>query len=243
VTTVNRALATLRRSLRLAQEWRLVDRVPRIRMLPGEHIRDFVLDRQTEVSYLRCCPEPLCTVACFLLQTGLRLGELFQLRWDDVHLEPVGDATRGYIHIRGGKSRNAKRNISLTDKARTVLAEQRRFSDSGLVFVRNDHVSALSRSTLDHQHQKVRTSMGLPEDFVVHSFRHTVLTRLGECGADAFTIMRIAGHSSVTVSQRYVHPTPETLERAFDRLDEADKKDQWRHVPATVSATERLQEV
>jgi hypothetical protein len=45
-----------------------------------------------------------------------------------------------------------------------------------------------------------------------------MLTRIGEAGADAFTIMRIAGHSSVTVSQRYVHPTPEGMERAFDRL-------------------------
>ena len=39
-----------------------------------------------------------------------------------------------------------------------------------------------------------------------------MLTRLGEAGADAFTIMRIAGHASVTTSQRYVHPTPESME-------------------------------
>jgi len=30
--------------------------------------------------------------------------------------------------------------------------------------------------------------------------------------------MRIAGHSSIVVSQRYVHPTPEAVERAFERL-------------------------
>jgi hypothetical protein len=47
-----------------------------------------------------------------------------------------------------------------------------------------------------------------------------MLTRLGEAGSDAFTIMRIAGHSSVTVSQRYVHPTPEGMESAFERLEE-----------------------
>ena len=35
---------------------------------------------------------------------------------------------------------------------------------------------------------------------------------------DAFTIMRIAGHSSIVVSQRYIHPTPEAAERAFERL-------------------------
>lgn len=46
-----------------------------------------------------------------------------------------------------------------------------------------------------------------------------MLTRLGEAGTDAFTIKRIAGHSSITISERYVHPTPEGLERAFDRLE------------------------
>ncbi len=31
-------------------------------------------------------------------------------------------------------------------------------------------------------------------------------------------MMRIAGHSSIVVSQRYIHPTPEAVERAFERL-------------------------
>jgi hypothetical protein len=34
---------------------------------------------------------------------------------------------------------------------------------------------------------------------------------------DAFTIMRIAGHGSIVVSQRYIHPTREAVERAFER--------------------------
>ena len=59
----------------------------------------------------------------------------------------------------------------------------------------------------------VRDNLKLSRDFVVHSLRHTMLTRLGEAGAEVFTIMRIAGHSSVTVSQRYVHPAPESMER------------------------------
>ena len=46
---------------------------------------------------------------------------------------------------------------------------------------------------------------------LIHSLKHTMLTRLGEAGADAFTIMRIAGHGSVTTSQRYVHPTQEGM--------------------------------
>ena len=48
-------------------------------------------------------------------------------------------------------------------------------------------------------------------DFVLHSLRHTILNRLGESGVDAFTIMRIAGHSSIVVSQRYVHPSQRQL--------------------------------
>ncbi|MFY9574503.1 MAG: tyrosine-type recombinase/integrase [Blastocatellia bacterium] len=55
-------------------------------------------------------------------------------------------------------------------------------------------------------------------EFMLHSLRHTMLTRLGEQGTDAFTIKRIAGHSSITVSERYVHPSGEAMERAFERL-------------------------
>ena len=38
-----------------------------------------------------------------------------------------------------------------------------------------------------------------PAGFALHSLRHTMLTRLGESGVDAFTIMRIAGHGSIVV--------------------------------------------
>ena len=65
---------------------------------------------------------------------------------------------------------------------------------------------------------EITQNLGLSGEFVIHSLRNTMLTRLGEAGADAFAIMKIAGHSSVTVSQRYVHPR-QILERAFERLD------------------------
>jgi len=42
--------------------------------------------------------------------------------------------------------------------------------------------------------------------FVLYSRRHTFLTRLGATGIDAWTLARIAGHSSVAVSSHYVHP-------------------------------------
>ncbi len=92
-----------------------------------------------------------------------------------------------------------------------------------------------SESSLAHAHIKVcgpTVTVGrknkkqyiFPKDFVLHSLRNTCLTLLGEAGADSFTIMRLAGHSSVTVSQRYVHPTPESMELAFDRLEALNSK-------------------
>lgn len=68
--------------------------------------------------------------------------------------------------------------------------------------------------------------------------RHTFLTRLDEAGVDAFTIMRIAGHSTITVSQKYVHPSTEGMEQAFERLAALNAgKTENRQAPATISAT------
>ena len=89
----------------------------------------------------------------------------------------------------------------------------------GLVFTRADG-TALRASLLGQQQKRVRELLKFPKDFVLHSLRHTFGTRLGEAGADAFTIMRLMGHSTVTVSQRYVHPSPEAVELAFGRLME-----------------------
>jgi integrase len=83
-------------------------------------------------------------------------------------------------------------------------------------------VFVIQRGTsLDHLHAKVRTLMKKQDatDFVLHSLRHTMLTRFGETGADSFTIKKTAGHSSVTTSERYIHPSGETMERAFQKLE------------------------
>ena len=46
--------------------------------------------------------------------------------------------------------------------------------------------------------------------WVLYSFRHTFLTRLGESGCDASA--RIAGHSNINMSQRYVHPSENAVQ-------------------------------
>jgi hypothetical protein len=54
--------------------------------------------------------------------------------------------------------------------------------------------------------------------FVLYSLRHTFLTRLGASGCDVWTLMRIAGHSSIAMSMRYVHPHSDTIDRAVSAL-------------------------
>jgi integrase len=54
--------------------------------------------------------------------------------------------------------------------------------------------------------------------FVLYSLHHTFLTRLGDSGCDVWTLARIAGHSSITVSMRYVHSSEDAALDAMARL-------------------------
>ncbi|MGA2987105.1 MAG: site-specific integrase [Terriglobia bacterium] len=241
--TVNRALATLRRALRLAYEWHLIDRVPRIRLLPGEQNREFVLSHSDEEAYLAACPQPLRDIGLVVVDAGLRTSEALKLEWRYVHLEPAPGAKYGYIHIPRGKSKNAGRNVPITDRRAEMLLNRSLESKSVYVFP-SETGRPYRVQSVDHLHKKVRSALQMSAEFVIYSLRHTYGTRLGEAGADAFTIMRLMGHSSVTVSQRYVHPTPEALERAVEKLHAMNTKatnnlpgEQKRQLPATVSAT------
>lgn len=56
--------------------------------------------------------------------------------------------------------------------------------------------------------------------FVLYAFRHTFLTRLGEAGCNVWTLARIAGHSSIAMSARYVHPSDDSVLSAISKLRE-----------------------
>jgi integrase len=210
--TVNRELSTLRRLLRMAHEWRELDRLPRVKLLRGEGSREFVLSVDIEPKYLEALPAAMRDIAAVLIDTGLRVGEALKLEWGAVNLRQ----SPGSITVRAADSKNSKaRTVSLTPRAHKILNGRR--ERSGLVF-RKDDGSPLYHTWLDQQHAAVRTAMKLPEEFVLHSLRHTFGTRLGEAGADAFTIMKLMGHSTVTVSQKYVHPTSDAMKAAIERM-------------------------
>ncbi len=243
-TCVNRDLATLRRLLHVAQEMGVIDRIPKVTLLQGERERDFVLNPAQEQVYMGFAPQPLKDVAILMVGTGLRVSEAVGLEWSDVYLEPINGAGFGYLRVREGKSRNAKRNVPLTAAVRTMLTARKAGGAGPWVFPVANGTGPLSRSTVSHQHTSLRRKLKFPKDFVLHSFRHTMLTRLGAAGADAFTIKRIAGHGSVTISEKYIHPVTESLERAFERFEDYNERaaanlpnGSGRLPAATVSAT------
>jgi integrase len=175
-----------------------------------------VLTHELEPVYLDLLKQPLRDVATLMLDTGLRIGEVLSLTWQNVHFTPAKDARYGYLTVRASHAKNSKsRNIPL-NRAFNVLINQS--ATDGYVFHR-ENGSRLYQTWLDEQHRAVRETLSLPEDFVLHSCRHTFGTQLGEAGADAFTIMKLMGHSTVTMSQKYVHPSPELLETAMNRLE------------------------
>ncbi len=231
VASINRELAALRHALRLAEEWNLLDRAPKIRLLPGERGREYVIDYATEEKYLSVIPQPLKDVAILLLDTGMRPEECLTRTWDHVHLEPANSASFGYIAITEGKTKNAKRNVPLTARSSQLLTVRKSFHEAaGWVFPGQRKGKHLTIFGIDNIHSKVRAetlkedgSPAFPKEFVVYSLRHTFGTRLGESGADPYVIMRLMGHSSIVISQKYVHPTPEHVERAMARKESMDR--------------------
>lgn len=218
--TTNRGLAVLRRMLRLAHEWRVIDRIPRIHLLRGERNREFVLSREQEQIYLEFSPAILRDVSSLMLDTGLGPAEALTLEWRDIHLDEQGS---GYLQVREGKTRYRARSLNLTSRVRLMLEKHKQESRSNFPFG-GDPGRPYLPSSLAHLHAELRRKLKLPQEFVLYSLRHTALTRLGQAGADAFTIMRIAGHSSITTSQRYVHPSSETVGLAIARLDSANQR-------------------
>jgi integrase len=222
-TRVNASLRTLRRALRMAEEWKLIRKAPKIKLLPGEHQREFVIKEEllTKMLAHEDCTPFLRDALPFLIDTGLRISEACALTWEHVGLEPKSGATLGWVYIPKGKSKYAKRHVPLTTRARDILEKIKQKSKSPFVFPAKKG-GRLSRHWASEQFRTMRDAMELSDDCVIHSTRHTFCTRLGESGVGAFEIQRLAGHSSIVISQKYVHPTPALLESAIGKMGQAN---------------------
>jgi integrase len=217
VSTVNSSLRVLRRVLRIASEWGLLNSVPKIRMLPGERHRERVVTFEEEAKYLAAGPEPLASVGAVLVDTGMRPEECYRLRWEAITWV---NGRNGTILITHGKTKAARRVLPMSLRVRSILQERWRLAgnpEEGWAWTAPTHSGHIEPSSLKKQHRKALRLSGV-RPFVLYSLRHTFLTRLGESGCDAWTLAKIAGHNSISISARYVHPSEDAVLSAVERL-------------------------
>ncbi len=219
VSSINAELRVIRRILRLAIEWGEIERAASVKMLTGERRREHVVTQEEEESYLEKATEPLASVAPVLVETGLRPEECFRLRWEFVNWN---GSRYGKLFVTHGKTKAARRWLPMTQRVSAILQFRWEAQDrpvEGWIWPAETRSGHIEPSSLKGQHLKaIKASQGKVRPFVLYSLRHTFLTRLGESGCDAWTLARIAGHSSIEVSSRYVHSSEDAVNDAMRRL-------------------------
>jgi integrase len=209
----------LRRVLNLAIEWGVITTAPKIRLLRGARHRERVIGPEEESRYLASAPEPLASVATVLVDTGMRPEECFRLRWEYISFS---SGKHGMLLVTSGKTAAARRFLPLSPRVRALL--EGRWNDrgkpsEGWIWPGNTQSGHIEPFTIKKQHQKALERGGV-RPFVLYTLRHTFLTRLGESGCDAWTLARIAGHSSIEMSKRYVHPSGDAVLSALSRMSQ-----------------------
>ena len=216
--TVNNHLAILARCLRCATQWGHLDHMPVIQLLrvgpspfkiltPDECER--VLDDKTEPMWN--------LMAHVALRTGMRRGELMALDWTDIHFDQnqliVSHAVSDGIITSTKTYQN--RRLPLADSIRARL--QRIAESSGLVF-RSPTGNVYSDSGAEKAIQRIGSRTGIA-GLGWHTLRHTFATTLAANGNSLHTIKELLGHSTITMTMRYVHIVPAMLEDAIRSLD------------------------
>jgi integrase len=206
--TVNRELACLRTILNKAVEWGRLESNPAVSVknLREPPPRERILTDAEASRLINKAAPHLKPIIMVLLNTGMRRGEALALRWEEV------DFNKGFIHIgdsKSGRSRNVPMNVAVFGTLHELrdcsLAEDLVFG--GIKEIKRSFHTACERAGI--------------KDLRLHDLRHTFATRLVMLGVDLVTVSRLLGHSSITMTMRYAHPTPENMRRAVEKLIEA----------------------
>ncbi len=146
--------------------------------------------------------------------TGLRLSDLANLRWNQVNL------TRKVVFLDAEEMKNSKSlGIPLNNEALDILLNQQKMGPlkSIYVFSKADGKpythwgisSAFKKACIKAGHSSYR----------FHDLRHDFCSKLVQSGVDIYTVKELAGHKDVTTTQRYAHLSPERLREAVDVLN------------------------
>ena len=162
------------------------------------------------------------------LYTGLRLGELLALTWDDVDFQrgtltvnktkvSQSDAETGYT---SPKTKASTRTIPIPPNVIALLKLMKRHSTCKWVVEYNGKpIHERGYQALFERLQR-RLNMR-PRGF--HALRHTFATRAMECGTDCKTLSELMGHSNAMITiNRYTHSLMETKRKAINKIARRD---------------------
>jgi len=174
----------------------------------------------------------------FMLQTGLRTGELVGLEWRHVdfekHVLTIEQSMEyrykvGEWRIGPPKSQSGYRTIPLTDEAIRILKEQKEKNKkikeipmewSQFIFLSRKG-EPVKNSTYDTALFKICDNVGIKR-FSMHVLRHTFATRCIEAGMKPKTLQKLLGHSSIQITMNlYVHVTEEEKKKEIELVAEA----------------------
>lgn len=170
------------------------------------------------------------------LFTGLRIGELCALKWEDISLEEQTiyvhqtiqrvqtgkkDGNRTELRISSPKSRCSIRRIPISRELAAILAAFRkgRNDQNGFVLTGREDAGMEPRTMQRHFQRVLRETQLEPVNF--HALRHTFATRCVEMNFDVKSLSEILGHASVNITMnRYVHPSMDLKRKNMQRLSE-----------------------
>jgi integrase len=151
------------------------------------------------------------------MNTGLRRGEVLQLKWPDV------DLLQRKVVIRGDNAKSGKtRYVPLNDEALSMLQRWRPSAEAmGWVFPAHDGGRLTSIKT---SWRRVLKNAAIT-DFRWHDLRHHFASRLVMKGVDLNTVRELLGHSDLSMTLRYAHLSPEHKADAVARLCDSDENE------------------
>jgi integrase len=216
--SVNLQLGVLSKCLHDAVEWGKLTAAPRIRWLRQPRVRFDFLSREEGNRLVAGMDEhPWRNMAILALHTGMRLGELFGLQWDDIdfiahHLVVRRAIVEGIV---GTTKNNRERQIPLSGIA--IEALRRMPHDHRLVFCRNDGEPfnyGIAETAIDRGWQRAGLrSIGW------HVLRHTFASWLVADGVPLPVVQGLLGHSTIEMTMRYSHLAPSAFRSAIRVLE------------------------
>lgn len=143
-------------------------------------------------------------MALMALNTGLRRGEITQLRWTDI------DLAGKRLTVRAGYAKSGKlRHVPLNSEALAVMKRYaKQHKGKGELF----GLSCLAKSW-----GRLMTAAKI-EDFRFHDLRHTFASKLVMAGIDLNTVRELLGHGDIKMTLRYAHLAPEHKAAAVETL-------------------------